>query len=182
MLDERMQDGYVAQCANDDVVQTCDRWLEVWDGFKFHFGPEMTRVRDVDVVFHGTEYFINRCARSRGGLANAGVHDPRRAETLPRLPPGMTIQSGTCQSNCCTISSALLAARVRYVNEFLVQFTAEDDEQLLGNLLHAEAEDTGLGLEVGSHRGRWPPTGRSPRPEQAGVLDNPDRHTLVISR
>jgi len=38
MLDERVQDGYVALWANDDVVQTCDRWLEVWDGFKFHFG------------------------------------------------------------------------------------------------------------------------------------------------
>ena len=27
-----------------------------------------------------------------------------RAETLPRFPPGITIQSGTSQSNCCTIS------------------------------------------------------------------------------
>jgi len=26
------------------------------------------------------------------------------AETFPRLPPGMTITSGTCQSNCCTTS------------------------------------------------------------------------------
>jgi len=26
------------------------------------------------------------------------------AETLPRLPPGMTITSGHSQSNCCTIS------------------------------------------------------------------------------
>ena len=28
------------------------------------------------------------------------------ALTLPRLPPGMTIQSGTFQSNCWTISMA----------------------------------------------------------------------------
>ena len=28
------------------------------------------------------------------------------ALTLPRLPPGMTTQSGTSQSNCCTISMA----------------------------------------------------------------------------
>jgi len=33
-----------------------------------------------------------------------------------------------------------LHARVRYVNEILAQFAAEDDEQLLGNLLRAEAE------------------------------------------
>ena len=26
--------------------------------------------------------------------------------TLPRLPPGMITQSGTSQSNCCTISMA----------------------------------------------------------------------------
>jgi len=27
-----------------------------------------------------------------------------RAETFPRFPPGMTMTSGACQSNCCTIS------------------------------------------------------------------------------
>src|SRR6266545_4883712 len=97
MLDERVQDGYVALWANDDVVQTCDRWLEVWDGFKFHFGPEMTRVRDVDVVFHGTEYFINRCAGVEAGW--------------PML---------AC-TNRATGGSGAVRQRV------LVQFTAEDD-------------------------------------------------------
>src|SRR6266511_4603930 len=92
------------------------------------------------------------------------------------------VQESRRAGQCRRARPALLAARVRYVNEFLVQFTAEDDEQLLGNFLHAEAEDTGRGLEVGSHRGRWPPTGHSSRAEQAGGLDNPDRHTRVISR
>src|SRR5579859_7375282 len=31
---ERMQDGYVALWANHDAVRACDRWLEVWNGFK----------------------------------------------------------------------------------------------------------------------------------------------------
>ncbi len=111
MLDERMQDGYVALWSNHDVVRACDRWLEVWEGFKLHLAPEMTRVRDVDAVFHGTEYFINWCQEFEGELANAGVHDPR-----------------------------YWRARVQYVDEFLAQFTAEDDEQMLGNFLRAEAE------------------------------------------
>ena len=111
MLDERMQDGYVRLWTNHDVVRTCERWLEVWEGFKVHLAPEMTRVRDVDAVFAGTEYFINWCQEFENELGNAGVHDPRYWH-----------------------------ARVRYVNEFLAQFTAEDDEQLLGNFLRAEAE------------------------------------------
>jgi tetratricopeptide (TPR) repeat protein len=111
MLDERMQDGYVALWANDDVVRACDRWLEVWDGFKLHLGPDQTRVRDVDAIFHGAEYFINWCQELEGELANAGVQDPR-----------------------------YWRARVRYVNELLAQFVAEDDELLLGNFLRAEAE------------------------------------------
>jgi hypothetical protein len=57
--DERMQDGYVSLWTNDDLVRACDRWLEVWDGFKLHLGPDDVRVRDVDARFHGTEYFFN---------------------------------------------------------------------------------------------------------------------------
>ena len=30
------------------------------------------------------------------------------ALTLPRLPPGMMMTSGTCQSNCCTISTEIV--------------------------------------------------------------------------
>lgn len=109
-LDERMQAGYAAFWAND-VVRACDAWLEVWEGFNPHFGPEMTRVREVDAIFQGTEYFFNWCQEFENELGNAGVHDPR-----------------------------YWRARVRYVNEFLAQFTAEDDQQLLGNMLRAEAE------------------------------------------
>ena len=39
MLDERMQDGYVSLWANDDLVRVCDRWLEVWQGFKLRSVP-----------------------------------------------------------------------------------------------------------------------------------------------
>jgi tetratricopeptide (TPR) repeat protein len=111
MLDERMQDGYVALWTADDVVRACDRWLQVWEGFKLHLGPEQARVRDVDALFHGTEYFINWCQEFENELGNAGVHDPR-----------------------------YWRARVRYVNEILAQFVAEDTELLLGNFLRAEAE------------------------------------------
>src|SRR6516165_8176088 len=52
MLDERMQAGYVEFWSKHDAVRACDRWLEVWNGFKLHFAPEMTRVRDVDAIFH----------------------------------------------------------------------------------------------------------------------------------
>ena len=109
-LDARMQAGYGAFLAND-VVRACDEWLEVWEGFKPHFEPEMTRVRDVDAIFHGTEYFFNWCQEFENELGNAGVHDPRYWH-----------------------------ARIQYVNEFLAQFFAEDDQQLLGNFLRAEAE------------------------------------------
>ena len=111
MLDERMQDGYVAFWSNHDAVRTCDRWLEVWNGFKLHFAPEMTRVRDVDAIFHGTEYFFNWCQEFENELGNAGVHDPR-----------------------------YWRERVRYVNEFLAQFSEEDEQPLQGNFLRAEAE------------------------------------------
>jgi tetratricopeptide (TPR) repeat protein len=111
MLDERIQDGYVALWTADDVVRACDRWLQVWEGFKLHLGPEQARVRDVDALFHGTEYFINWCPEFENELGNAGVHDP-----------------------------CYWRARVRYVNEILAQFVAEDDELLLGNFLRAEAE------------------------------------------
>src|SRR2546422_542059 len=83
---------------------SCDRWLEVWDGFKLHLGPDDVRVRDVDARFHGAEYFFNWCQEFENELGNAGVHD-----------------------------RSYWRARVRYVNEFLAQFTAEDDQQLLGN-------------------------------------------------
>lgn len=110
MLDERMQTGYAAFKAND-VVRACDAWLEVWEGFKLHLVSDVARVRDVDAVFHGTEFFFNWCQEFENELGNAGVHDPR-----------------------------YWRARVRYVNEFLAQFTAEDDALLLGNFLRAEAE------------------------------------------
>src|SRR5207245_9537770 len=88
----RMQAGDGAVLAND-VVRACDEWLEVWEGFKPHFEPEMTRVRDVDAIFHGTEYFFNWCQEFENELGNAGVHDPRYWH-----------------------------ARIQYVNEFLAQF------------------------------------------------------------
>jgi tetratricopeptide (TPR) repeat protein len=111
VLDERMQDGYEAFWSKHDAVRACDRWLEVWSGFKLHFAPEMTRVRDVDAVFHGTEYFYNWCQEFENELGNAGVHDPR-----------------------------YWRERVQYVNEFLAQFRDEDEQPLLGNFLRAEAE------------------------------------------
>jgi tetratricopeptide (TPR) repeat protein len=110
MLDERMQAGYAAFWAND-VVRACDAWLEVWTGFKPHLGPEMTRVRDVDAIFQGSEYFFNWCQELENELGNVGVHDPRYWH-----------------------------ARIRYANEFLAQFRAEDEQPLLGNFLRAEAE------------------------------------------
>jgi len=106
-----MQDGYVALWTNHDAVRACDRWLEVWHGFKLHLGPEMTRVREVDAVFYGTEYFFNWCQEFENELGNAGVHDPR-----------------------------YWRERVRYVNEFLAQFVEEDEQPLIGNFLRAEAE------------------------------------------
>jgi hypothetical protein len=36
ILDERMQDGYVALLSNHDAVHASDQWLEVWNGFKLH--------------------------------------------------------------------------------------------------------------------------------------------------
>jgi len=110
MLDERMQAGYATFWAND-VVRACDHWLAVWEGFKPHLGPEMTRVRDVDAIFHGSEYFFNWCQEFENELGNAGVHDPH-----------------------------YWRARIQYVNEFLTQFSAEDDQPLLGNCLRAQAE------------------------------------------
>jgi hypothetical protein len=95
MLDERMQAGYAAFWAND-VVRACDEWLAVWEGFKPHLGPEMTRVRDVDALFHGSEYFFNWCQEFENELGNAGVHDPR-----------------------------YWRARIQYVNEFLRQFSGQ---------------------------------------------------------
>jgi hypothetical protein len=46
-LDERMQDGDVSLSTNDDVVRACDRWLEAWEGFKLHLGPDQARVRAI---------------------------------------------------------------------------------------------------------------------------------------
>ena len=105
-----MQAGYAAFWAND-VVGACDHWLAVWEGFKPHLGPEMTRVRDVDALFHGSEYFFNWCQEFENELGNAGVHDP-----------------------------TYWRARIQYVNELLTQFSAEDDQPLLGNCLRAQAE------------------------------------------
>jgi SEC-C motif-containing protein len=65
----------------------------------------------VDAIFHGTEYFFNWCQEFENELGNAGVHDPR-----------------------------YWRERVRYVNEFLAQFSDEDEQPLLGNFLRAEAE------------------------------------------
>src|SRR6266568_4311354 len=94
---------------DDDFVDLAARVL--WEGVKPHFEAEMTRVRDVDAIFHGTEYFFNWCQEFENELGNAGVHDPRYWH-----------------------------ARIQYVNQFLAQFFAEDDQQLLGNFLRAEAE------------------------------------------
>ena len=97
ILDERMQAGYAAFWAND-MVRACDHWLAVWERFKPHFGPEMTRVRDVDAIFHGSEYFFNWCQEFENKLGNAGVHDPhcwrarirRPRRRTPARRPGRT--------------------------------------------------------------------------------------------
>jgi tetratricopeptide (TPR) repeat protein len=110
ILDDRMQAGYMALKANQ-VTLACDLWLDVWEGFKLHLTPAIGRVRDVDALFHGTEFFFNWCQEFEQELGNAGVIDPR-----------------------------YLHARVRYVHEIMAQFSAEDDESLIGNFLRAEAE------------------------------------------
>jgi len=76
MLDERMQAGYAALKAND-VTRACDLWLEVWEGFKLHLRPATARVRDVDALFHGTEFFFNWCQEFEQELGNAGAMDAR---------------------------------------------------------------------------------------------------------
>ena len=74
------------------------------------------------------------------------------AETLPRLPPGMTTQSGTSQSSCCTISMrdgllALEAQRVHRVREV--------DAFLLGELLHDRHAAVEVGVEREDAARRW---------------------------
>lgn len=103
MLDDQMQAGYAALKVNN-VTRVCDLWLEVWDGFKLHLTPGIVRVRDVDTLFHGTEFFFNWCQEFEQELGNAGAVDPR-----------------------------YVRACVRYVNEIMAQFGAEDDEVLMGN-------------------------------------------------
>jgi len=76
MLDDGMQAGYAALKAND-VTRACDLWLEVWEGFKPHLEPAIGRVRDVDTLFHGAEFFFNWCQEFEQELGNAGVIDPR---------------------------------------------------------------------------------------------------------
>jgi hypothetical protein len=88
-LDERMQAGDAALKAKD-VTRACDPWLDVWEGFKLHLGPAVGRVRNVDALFHGTEFFFNLCQEFEQDLTNAGAMDAR-----------------------------YLRARVRYVNEIL---------------------------------------------------------------
>lgn len=110
MLDDRMQAGYEALEAQQ-TTRACDLWLAVWDGFKLHLAPAMSRVRDVDAVFEGAQAFFNWCQDLQFELGNAGLDDPR-----------------------------YLHARVRYTREFVAQFHAEDDQSLMGNFLRAEAE------------------------------------------
>jgi hypothetical protein len=82
MLDERMQAGYAALQAND-VTRACDLWLKVWEGFNLPLTPATARVRDVDALFHGTEFFFNLVpgvrtrARQRRGHGPALLACPR---------------------------------------------------------------------------------------------------------
>jgi hypothetical protein len=92
MLDERMQDGYIALWTTDDVVRACDRWLEVWEDFKLHLGPDQTRVRDVDALFHGAEYFINWCQE----LERLSIQTDSIGASIPRFQ--VSVEAGQPQA------------------------------------------------------------------------------------
>jgi len=97
----------------DQTCKACDVWLHVWESIKQKLTPKMTTTEQFDEIFSGTQSLSNWCGDLEQELWNAGLEDPE-----------------------------YLRKRIRYCEEFCAQFPGED-QLMLGNSYHAEAESYG---------------------------------------
>lgn len=109
MLDDWMQEGYALMEARRPN-DVCERWWKVWEVLRSRFTPQMTTCEATRPLFNGMQCLFNWSQDFEMELGNAALQDPHWLEV------GM-----------------------RYLREFLDQFT-EEDKHLRGNLERSLAE------------------------------------------
>jgi len=99
-LDDLMQKGYTLLQAGQRTA-ACDQWLEAWELVKRIITPEIQTTMDFDHTYRGMLQSVsNWCSDLEMELHNAGLRDPTYHEQ-----------------------------RVCYVNEFLIQFPGESNDE-----------------------------------------------------
>ncbi|MBN2004568.1 MAG: SEC-C domain-containing protein [Anaerolineae bacterium] len=117
-LDELMQEGYALLEARQQIPAV-DCWLEVWERVKRMATPVMRTAEDFDAAYPMLQSVFNWCSDLEMELHNAGLDDP-----------------------------AYFTHLIRYVDEFLAQFPAEDALRYV-NMLRAKGEALwGLGRQA----------------------------------
>lgn len=116
-LDDMMQEGY-RFLGEDNEVEACNLWLDIWEQLKKRCTPEMKSIREAEHVFSGLENLSCWCQDLEMELGNAGLKDP-----------------------------VFYEKRMEYCREFCSLFP-ETDKLIIENMRRAEAEsyfDLGLG-------------------------------------
>ncbi|HNT76705.1 MAG TPA: SEC-C domain-containing protein [Anaerolineae bacterium] len=108
-LDDLMQEGYTLLEARQQIPAV-DRWLEVWERIKQLATPAMRTAEAFDAAYPMLQSVFNWCSDLEMELHNAGLDDP-----------------------------AYFTHLIRYVDEFLAQFPAEDANRYV-NMLRAKGE------------------------------------------
>jgi tetratricopeptide (TPR) repeat protein len=108
-LDDLIQKGY-AFLETRQQIPAVDCWLEAWERVKQMATPAMRTTEDFDAVYPLLQSIFNWCSDIEMELHNAGVDDPMYFTHL-----------------------------IRYVDEFLAQFPAEDADRYVG-MLRAKGE------------------------------------------
>ncbi len=108
-LDDLMQEGYTLLEARQQIP-AMDCWLEVWERIKQLATPAMRTTQDFDAAYPMLQSVFNWCSDLEMELHNAGIRDP-----------------------------AYFTHLIRYVDEFLAQFPAEDATRYV-NMLRAKGE------------------------------------------
>lgn len=109
-LDDLMQEGYTLLEARQQIPAV-DRWLAVWERIKHLMTPAMRTTEAFDAAYPGLlQSVANWCGDLEMELHNAGLDDP-----------------------------AYFTHLIRYVDEFLTQFPAEDANRYV-TMLRAKGE------------------------------------------
>lgn len=108
-IDDLMEDGY-SDLENQNEMETCNKWLQVWDYLKENFTTDMKSVDDAEKTFEGMQTITDWCQDFEQELGNAAIEDKQ-----------------------------LHQVRIKYCDEFCHYFP-NSDELIMVNMQRAKAD------------------------------------------